>query len=96
MKVGIDYLKLKEERCSRLIDKYAGLEAEEEELNNMIKQWLSIQDECRELRTEAEDYLYEKRKKDDQLKRMRQNVKLPELKVKEYSGLACQFQALCP
>ena len=86
VKVGIDYLKLKEERCSRLIDKYAGLEAEEEELNNMIEQWLSIQDECRELRTEAEDYLYEKRKKEDELKRMRQNVKLPELKVKEYSG----------
>ena len=86
VKVGVDYLKSKEERCGRLIDKYAGLDSDEEELNNMIEQWLSIQNECREIRTEAEDYLYEKRKKEDEMRRVKQHVKLPELSVNKYSG----------
>ena len=86
VKVGIECLKSKEDRCGRLIDKYAGIDEDEEELNNMIEHWLELQNESRKIKTLAQDYLSQMRRKEDAEKRIKENVRLPKLQVKEFRG----------
>lgn len=50
VKVEIECLKSKEDRCRKRIDKYAGLD-DEEELNSMIEHWLELHDKCRKVKT---------------------------------------------